>query len=59
MTKVPELNLPRPKLPETKMIVCTTDGKPLHPDDQKALEEYIEYRIKKSKESPNPTRSVE
>lgn len=49
MPKVPQIKYPKPEPPKYKMIVCTTDGKPLHPDDQKALEEYIEYRIKKSK----------
>lgn len=58
MTKVPEHNYPKPKLPETTMIVCTTDGKPLHPDDQKALNEYIDFRIKRAKRPTKGTQAI-
>ena len=54
MTKVKEVNFPKPKPPKTTTTVCTTDGKPLHPDDQKALEDYIEYR-KKNRNKPSIT----
>jgi hypothetical protein len=38
-----------PTPPTSKMIVCTTDGKPLTAEDQKQLEDYMAYRIAKAK----------
>lgn len=31
-----------------KAIICTKDNKPLHPDDMKAIEEFLEYRKKRN-----------
>ncbi len=50
MPNVPDRPISKGEVrPKTAMIVCTTDGKPLHPDDQKVLDEYIKYRLKRAK----------
>lgn len=49
MPKVPEMNKPMPEKPKSVMYVCTRGNKPLTPEDQKALEEFMQYRIDKAK----------
>ena len=49
MPKVPEINKPMPKQPKSVMYVCTTDNKPLTPEDKKALDEFMQYRIDRAK----------
>lgn len=49
MPKVPDIKKPEPPKPKSVMYVCTTDNKPLTPEDQKALEEFMQYRIDRAK----------
>lgn len=49
MTKVEQMPPFKPSTPQSTMIICTTDNKPLPPEDIKALEEYIEFRKKRAK----------
>jgi hypothetical protein len=49
MSKIPQYDPPKPPKPKKTIIVCTTDGKPLPPEDQKALDDFIEFRIKRAK----------